>query len=204
MVAGEIAGNISAEATTQTGNTFDEPMRGCGGFGCTMVPGTTRQSIRGASNSNVSRSVAVLLSLVRWFICRATLPSLVSPFARRLRLKTTRQRGVTGPQNAPVPSQTMTRIPPQSVTVRRTQRDYSSLARSPRGSTPGYVLRDETRPSIDDIVPRFGYPGAPDRTRMDASAVPRRPCISTATCQWPALGIARWMGDRFAKPPMKR
>jgi hypothetical protein len=28
MVAGEIAGNISAEATTQTGNTFDEAMRG--------------------------------------------------------------------------------------------------------------------------------------------------------------------------------
>jgi len=29
MVAGAIAGNISAEATTPTGNTFAEAMRGC-------------------------------------------------------------------------------------------------------------------------------------------------------------------------------
>jgi hypothetical protein len=33
MVAGAIAGNISAEATTPTGNTFAEAMRG----GCVMA-----------------------------------------------------------------------------------------------------------------------------------------------------------------------
>lgn len=77
----------------------------------------------------------------------------------------------------------------------------SSTAAEDAGAGP--TLRTREDGSEGALPWRSGGSGR-GRTRAEERVVPRRPCMSTVTYQWPLCGTCKCAGDFVIRPPIAR